>query len=292
MSSLADFVEILQRDKPLAPYTWLKVGGTAEYFIEPRSADELIQVVRTCHENEIPVRVLGGGSNLLIRDEGVKGVVVRMSDPVFAQIEVDSTTVRSGAGAALSHLISASAKAGLAGLESLAGIPGTVGGALRGNAGGRSGDIGQFVQNVIVITGKGEQFSRIEEELSFGYRSSSINELVVLQGTFQLHEDNPDEITKRIRKLWIMKKATQPLTFQSAGCIFKNPRGISAGTLIEQAGLKGLQVGGAEISDRHANFVVTDEGTKSADVLELVDSVKATVSDQFGVDLELEIEIW
>ena len=292
MSSLADFVEILQRDKPLAPYTWLKVGGTAEYFIEPRSVDELIQVVRTCHENEIPVRVLGGGSNLLIRDEGVKGVVVRMSDSVFAQIEVDSTTVRAGAGAALSHLISASAKAGLAGLESLAGIPGTVGGALRGNAGGRSGDIGQFVQSVIVITGKGEQFSRTEEELSFGYRSSSINELVVLQGTFQLHEDNPDEITRRIRKLWIMKKATQPLTFQSAGCIFKNPRGISAGTVIEQAGLKGLQVGGAEISDRHANFVITDEGTKSADVLELVDSVKATVSDQFGVDLELEIEIW
>jgi len=292
MSSLADFAETLQRDKLLAPYTWLKVGGTAEYFIEPRSADELIQVVRTCHENEIPVRVLGGGSNLLIRDEGVKGVVVRMSDPVFAQIEVDNTTVRSGAGAALSHLISASVKAGLAGLESLAGIPGTVGGALRGNAGGRSGDIGQFVQNVIVITGKGEQFSRTEEELSFGYRSSSINELVVLQGTFQLHEDNPDEITKRIRKLWIMKKATQPLTFQSAGCIFKNPRGISAGTLIEQAGLKGLRVGGAEISDRHANFVITDEGTKSADVLELVDSVKATVSDQFGVALELEIEIW
>ena len=292
MSSLADFAEILQRDKPLAPYTWLKVGGNAAYFIEPRSADELIQVVRTCHENEIPVRVLGGGSNLLIRDEGVKGVVVRMSDPVFAQIEVDSTTVRAGAGAALSHLISASAKAGLAGLESLAGIPGTVGGALRGNAGGRSGDIGQFVQSVIVITGKGEQFSRTEEELSFGYRSSSINELVVLQGTFKLHEDNPDEITRRIRKLWIMKKATQPLTFQSAGCIFKNPRGISAGTVIEQAGLKGLQVGGAEISDRHANFVITDEGTKSADVLKLVDSVKATVSDQFGVDLELEIEIW
>lgn len=292
MSSLEDFADILKRDQPLAPYTWLKVGGNAEYFVEPRTVDELLQVVRTCHENGIPTRVLGGGSNLLIRDQGVPGVVIYLSREVFSRIEVVGTTVRAGAGAALGHLLSVSAKAGLSGLESLAGIPGTVGGALRGNAGGRSGDIGQFVQSVVVMTGKGEQFCRTEDELSFGYRTSSINELVVLESTFQLQEDRPDEITRRIRKLWIMRKATQPLTFQSAGCIFKNPRGISAGTLIERTGLKGSRVGRAEISDRHANFIVTEEGVRSCDVQNLINSVRTSVSDQFGVDLELEIEIW
>ena len=127
---------------------------------------------------------------------------------------------------------------------------------------------------------------------SFGYRASSINELVILNGTFELQRDDPEEITRRLRKLWIMKKATQPLSFQSAGCVFKNPRGISAGALVEQAGLKGMQVGGAEISDRHANFVFTSDEATAADVLQLIDAARSKVSEQFGVDLELEIEIW
>ncbi len=292
MSSLDDFREITQRDKPLAPYTWLKVGGAAEYFIEPRHPDELAHVIRCCHENQIPMRVLGGGSNVLVRDDGVSGVVLRMAGEEFSKIAVDETTVRSGAGALLSNLISQSVSEGLAGLESLAGIPGTVGGALRGNAGGRSGDIGQFVKSVTVLTAKGEQFTRSEDELAFAYRFSSINELAILEATFELQPDDPDEITRRMRKLWIMKKATQPLTFQSAGCMFKNPRGMSAGTLIDQVGLKGTRIGEAEISDRHANFVVTTEGAKSDDVLRLIDRTRAKVAEQFGVDLKLEIEIW
>ena len=292
MSSLGDFSDIVQHDKPLAPFTWLKVGGSAEYFIEPRNPDELIRVVVCCHENDIPVHVLGSGSNLLLRDEGVRGVVLHLADEAFSQIEIDGTMVRSGSRALLSNLVSHSVREGLAGLETLAGIPGTVGGALHGNAGGRSGDIGQFVHSVKVITAKGEQFTRTEDELSFGYRVSSINELVILEGTFQLHRDEPDEITRRMRKLWIMKKATQPLTFQSAGCIFRNPRGLSAGALIEQAGLKGAKMGAAEISDRHANFVVSYEGATSDDVLRLIDLARSKVAEQFGVDLELEIEIW
>ena len=192
----------------------------------------------------------------------------------------------------LSTLIAESVRSGLAGLETLAGIPGTVGGALHGNAGGRGGDIGQFVSSVVVLTASGEQFTRAEDELSFGYRTSSINELAILEGSFQLQPDDPDEIARRLRKLWIMKKATQPLSFQSAGCIFKNPRGISAGALVEQAGLKGTRVGDAEISDRHANFIVAYEGAKSADVLQLIDIARSKVSEQFGVDLEIEIEIW
>jgi len=292
MSSLEDFSEITRRDEALAPFTWLKVGGPAQHLVEPRSIDELAAVVRCCHENEIPVRVLGGGSNLLVRDEGVGGVVLRLTGDAFARIQVEETRVRAGSAALLSQLISHSVRAELAGLETLAGIPGTVGGALQGNAGGRSGDVGQFVQSVSVMTAKGTAFTRSEDELSFGYRQSSINELVILEGVFQLTRDDPDEITRRMRKVWIMKKATQPLSFQSAGCIFKNPRGLSAGALVEQAGLKGTRIGGAEISDRHANFAVVDENAKSGDVLQLIDLARTKVAEQFGVDLELEIEIW
>ena len=133
---------------------------------------------------------------------------------------------------------------------------------------------------------------RCEDELSFAYRFSSVNELAILQVTFALKKDNPEAITSRMKKLWIMKKATQPLSHQSAGCIFKNPRGLSAGDLIEQCGLKGTRIGDAEISDQHANFIVTHKGAKSDDVLELIELAKSKVEDQFGVDLELEIEIW
>jgi UDP-N-acetylmuramate dehydrogenase len=286
------FSRITRPDEPLAPYTWLKIGGPAQYLVEPASRDELLDVVRFCHEQELPLRVLGGGSNVLVRDEGVSGAVIRLTGDAFAEIAVAGTTVRSGAGALLSHLISRSVQAGLAGLEVLTGIPGTVGGALRGNAGGRAGDIGQFVSGVTVLTATGETFTRTEDELSFAYRESSIIELAVLEATFELSADDPEEITRRMRKLWIMKKASQPLSSQSAGCIFKNPRGLSAGTLIEQAGLKGTRIGAAEISDRHANFIVTHEAATSGDVLRLIDLARSKVAEQFGVELELEIQVW
>jgi len=286
------FSEITLADQPLAPHTWLKTGGLAQFLVEPRNVDELQEVVTMCHENEIPVRVLGGGSNLLVRDEGVSGAVIRLTDPEFSRITVDGGTVRAGSGAVLSSVISESVKAGLAGLDVLVGIPGTVGGALHGNAGGRSGDIGQFVSSVTVLTVKGEKCVRSEDELSFAYRTSSVNELAILEGEFQLKEDDPDEIARRMRKLWIMKKATQPLASQSAGCIFRNPRGLSAGALIEQSGLKGTKIGGVEISDRHANFFVTGPDATSSDVLRLVDLVKSTVAEQFGVELELELQVW
>ena len=292
MSSIDDFNDILEHNKPLAPLTWLKVGGPAQYFLEPRSPNELVAIIRCCHENEIPVHLLGGGSNLLIRDEGVSGAVLHLSGDAFSQIAVEGTEVSAGAGALLSNVISQSVKAGLAGLENLTGIPGTIGGALKGNAGGRNGDIGQFVQSVRVVTTKGEIFTRTDDELSFGYRTSSINELAILDATFLLAEDEPEEITRRMRTLWIMKKATQPLSFQSAGCIFKNPRGLAAGALIEQAGLKGTKIGHASISDRHANFIVTEEEATFEDVHRLIELAKSRVTEQFGVELELEIQIW
>lgn len=292
MSLPDEFREITRANEPLAEHTWLKIGGPAEYFVTPRDVDELIAVVKHCLANDIPTRLLGGGSNLLVRDEGVKGVVIRLDGEPFKQIEIEGNIARAGGGALLSHLISETVRAELAGLETLAGIPGTVGGALHGNAGTRSGDIGQFVKSVTVLTAKGERFVRDDEELSFSYRSSSVNELVILEGEFELQKDDPAEIARRMRKLWIMKKATQPLSFQTAGCIFKNPRGLSAGSLIEQCGLKGEKVGGVEVSDRHANFFVSGEGATAADALELIDKVRTAVSEQFGVDLELEIQMW
>ena len=292
MSLLDEFSEILLTNEPLSPRTWLKIGGPAEFFATPRDTDELTRLVTHCHANEIPMRVLGNGSNLLVRDEGVQGVVIHLDNDAFKKIEVTGTAVRSGSAALLSHLIAATVRADLAGLETLAGIPGTVGGALHGNAGTRSGDIGQFVKSVTVLTAKGDRFVRTDDELNFSYRSSSINELVILEAEFQLQKDDSAAITHRMKKLWITKKATQPLSFQTAGCVFKNPRGISAGSLIEQCGLKGARVGGVEISDRHSNFFVTDDNAKSSDVLELIEQAHGKVAEQFGVDLELEIEIW
>jgi UDP-N-acetylmuramate dehydrogenase len=292
MSSLDAFRDILQHDKPLAPLTWMNLGGPAQFFLEPRDAAELQRVVVCCHENDIPIRVLGGGSNVLVRDEGVSGAVVRLSNAKFAELTVDGTTLRAGAGALLSQAISISVAAGLAGLEVLAGIPGTVGGGLKGNAGGRAGEISETARSVTTLTAKGELVTRAGDDLTFAYRSSNIAEPFILEGTFQLRPDDPGEITTRMRKLWIMKKATQPLSDQSAGCIFKNPRGQSAGALIDQAGLKGTRLGGAEVSDRHANFVVTHDGCKSDDVLRLIDLIRSKIAEEFGVELELEIQVW
>ncbi|MBA4029765.1 MAG: UDP-N-acetylenolpyruvoylglucosamine reductase [Planctomyces sp.] len=292
MSFLEEFHEVLKRDEPLAPYTWMKLGGPAQYFLEPRSVPELVAIVKACAAQKVAIRVLGGGSNLLVREEGVSGAVIKLTHEAFQTVSIDGNKLTTGGGALLSNAISQAVKAGLAGFENLAGIPGTIGGALRGNAGGRNGDIGQYVQSVKVLTVDGEILDRSDDELSFGYRQSNLTELVILEATFQLAADNPDEIIRRLRKTWIMKKSSQPLAAQSAGCIFKNPRGLSAGSLIDQASLKGTRVGGAEISDRHANFVVSDGKATSSDVLRLMDLVRSKVSEQFAVDLEPEIQIW
>ena len=292
MSTLEQFSSIIKYNEPLAPHTWLKVGGPAQMLVEPRSVDELQAFVKACSAEEIPMRVLGGGSNILVRDEGVSGAVIHLASDEFRAVTVDGKNIIAGGAAILSHVISESVKAGLGGLEALVGIPGTVGGAVRNNAGGRHGEIGQYVKSVGVMTMKGDRFNRKGDELSFDYRFSSINELVITDVTLELTPEDPDEIARRMHKLWIMKKSTQPLSFQSAGCIFKNPRGFSAGAMIEQAGLKGTRVGNAEVSDRHGNFIVTYEGATAADVLNLMNLVKARVNEVHKVQLEPEIQIW
>src|ERR1700734_837528 len=201
MNSLDVFKEIALRAHPRAPPAWMKIGGPAQFLVRPLTVDEFREVVQYCHDEQIPVRVLGGGSNILVRDEGVSGAVLQLVDDSFAQITVDGTTVRAGAGAPLPQLISHSVKAELAGLETLSGIPGTVGGALRGNAGGRSGDIGQFVESVTVMNAKGEISTRKGNDLWFGYRATNIDELLILDATFALQLGDTQEITRRMRKL-------------------------------------------------------------------------------------------
>lgn len=292
MALLTGFEDIVRTAEPLAPFTWLRIGGPAEYLAEPRNEDELTALVRRLNDEEIPVRVLGGGSNVLVRDEGVPGMVIRLTAPAFGSIEVRGHTVAAGAGARLGHVVSTSVREGLAGLENLVGIPGTVGGALHGNAGGRGGDIGQWTSRATVMTRTGELIQREREDLVFAYRESSLDEPVILRAELELEEDDPEQLTKRMQKLWIVKKASQPLGEQNAGCIFKNPRGMSAGMLIDRAGLKGTRIGAAEISSRHANFIVTEPGATSQEVLRLIDLMRSRVAERLGVELETEIEIW
>ncbi|HEX4130978.1 MAG TPA: UDP-N-acetylmuramate dehydrogenase [Pirellulales bacterium] len=292
MALSTGFERIVRQAEPLAEHTWFRLGGAAEFFAEPETVDELAELARRCRDQSMPIRLLGGGSNILVRDEGVRGLVVRLSGDQFSNIEVQGTTLRVGAAAKLGHAISTAVAAGLAGIETLVGVPGTIGGALHGNAGGRGGDIGQWTSRATVLTRSGELIERSREDLVFAYRQSSLDELVILSAEFALERDDPDELTKRMQKQWIAKRASQPLGHQSAGCIFKNPSGMSAGMLIDQAGLKGVRVGGAEVSDRHANFIVAGENCTSKDVLQLIEMVRKRVAERLGVELETEIEIW
>lgn len=292
MHGLENFAEIVKPNEPLAPYTHFKLGGPAEFFVQPRSREELAGVVKHCFQKGIPLRTLGNGCHILVRDEGVRGGVLRLSDPAFAQIGVEERRIRAGTGAPLSALISEAARHALAGLEFLVGVHGTVGGALRCNAGTRSGEIGSFVQRVEVMDGQGQVHVRERDELRFGPSWSNLDDPVLLSAEFELETDQPDAIVKRMRKSWIQRKAREPLSFQSAVRIFKNPRGLSAADLIEQAGLAKTRVGGAEISERDANFIVAHPDASARDVLRLIDLVRSRVRERFNVELELEITIW
>jgi UDP-N-acetylmuramate dehydrogenase len=287
-----DFQRIVRQGELLGPHTWFGLGGPAEYFAEPNTVEELAALLRRCGDEGVGVRVLGGGSNLLVRDEGASGMVLRLSAPAFNDIRVNGQTLIAGSGARLGHVVSTAVREGLAGLEPLVGIPGTLGGALRGNAGSHGGDVGQWVARATTMTAKGELVERSRGELVFSYRQCNIDDLAILGCQFELEREDPQELTKQMQKNWIIKKASQPLGHQSTGCIFKNPRGISAGMLIDQAGLKGARVGGAEVSDRHANFIIAEPDATSRDVLQLIELIQRTVSERLGVELETEIEIW
>ncbi len=292
MGPFAGLEHVVRENEPLAPFTWLRVGGVAEFFAEPTNVEELAELVRRCNEQQIPMRLLGGGSNLLVRDEGVAGMVIHLAGAEFSQVSVKDNVVTAGGGAKLRQVISTSIREGLAGLEQLVGIPGTVGGALHGNAGTQNGDIGQWTQSVTVVTRDGETLRRGREDLRFAYRSSNIDEPVILAAEFALERGDVRELTKRMQTLWILKNSQQPTGNLHVGCIFKDPGGVSAASLIDQAGLKGTKVGEAEVSEQHANFFIAHSGASSRDVLRLIDLVQGRVSERLGVELETEIQIW
>ena len=292
MKLFAGLEPIVQCDETLGPYTWLGIGGPAKYFITPRTVDELREVVRRCADNEVPLRVLGSGANLLIDDLGFAGAVIRLRQGQFVETAFTDTGVRAAAGADMGRLVLQCVRAGLSGLEGLTGIPGSVGGCVRMNAGGKFGDIGNAVESVEVMTDTGEQFTRYRDDLAFAYRSTNITARFILAAEFRLEEDDPHRILKQVKQIWIYKKNTQPLSRRNAGCVFKNPRGLSAGALIDRAGLKGKRVGGAYVSEKHANFILADEGAKASDMLKLINLIRETVYKKNEVYLELELEVW
>ncbi|MDY6913829.1 MAG: UDP-N-acetylmuramate dehydrogenase [Planctomycetota bacterium] len=283
--------EIVKPDEPLSQHTWMRLGGPAKYFIEPGSVEQLSEVVRRCRDNEVPVYVLGAGANLLVDDAGVNGAVVRLAG-AFREVTFDASVVGAGAAAEMGKIVLRCVREGLSGLECLTGIPGSVGGCTRMNAGGAFGDIGNAVESVEVMSDEGKVFTRQRDDLAFGYRSANIDAKFILNVSFGLNEDDPHRILKQVKQIWIYKKNTQPLGAGSAGCIFKNPRGLSAGALIDQAGLKGRSVGDAAVSDKHANFIIAGPRAKTSDVLKLINIIQEAVYKRFEVYLELEVEVW
>ena len=292
MSLGAAFADIIEREKPLAPFTHLKIGGPAEYLVTPRSREELAGIIVACAKEKIPMRALGIGAHLLVRDEGVRGAIVRLTAPCFTAIAVEGQRVRAAGGATLSAVIAEAARNGLAGFETLMGIAATVGGALRFNAGDRTGEMADHMKRVEVMDENGKTRTLERAELHFGDHSSDIEDPVVLSVEFELIKDRPEAIVKRLRRAWISRKAAEPLSFQAAARMFKNPRGYQAAALLEKAGLAKTRVGAAEISERNGNYVIAHPGATSRDVLGLVEQAQRRVLESSGVQLERELTVW
>ena len=292
MNIFSSLEKIVETNYPLANQTWYGLGGPADYFIRPESVEQLKDVALRCNENEVRIYVLGFGSNLLIGDEGLRAAVVKLDSDQFQKVEFDSEEVTAWAGADLGKLVLTCVEKGLSGIEALTGIPGSVGGAVRMNAGGNFGDIGAAVETVTLMDNQGAVFEKSKPELMFDYRGTNITAKFVLNARLKLTEGDPEQIMRTVKEIWIYKKNNQPLNSKNSGCIFKNPRGVSAGALIDRAGLKGLQIGGAAVSEKHANFIIADKKCTSRDVLRLIAAIKERVKEQFDTELELEIEIW
>jgi UDP-N-acetylmuramate dehydrogenase len=292
MSFAEQFPEITKRNQPLAPFTHLKIGGPAEFLLQPRTLDELNAVLAVCRQNKIPVRMLGGGFNLLIKDDPVPGAVIRLVEAPFTFLQRDGKRITAGGGGQLFDLIAFAVKNGLGGLETLVGIRGTVGGSVRCNVGDKSGEVSQTVRNVTVLTDAGKVQVRSRDELTFSEHSSDIDEPVILSVEFELEAEPQGAILKRMRKAWIVRKASEPLSFQAGVRLFRNPPGQTAATLIDRAHMTKAKFGGAELSERNSNFAVAHPGTTGRDILQLVEEVRTKVKERTGVSLERELHVW
>jgi UDP-N-acetylmuramate dehydrogenase len=280
----------LRRDVPIGPLTTLRVGGPADRLAAPGSIEELVAVVRLASDADVPCFVLGKGSDLVVADAGIRGLVVR---PRADGTTIRGTEVEAEAGASMTALAKRCATEGLSGFAWGISIPGSVGGAVWANAGAHGGEMSQVVREVVVLAPGSDEPQRIgPEECRFAYRESRFKHgrEVILAATLELGSGDPAAIKAEMDGYQDHRRATQPLADQNAGSVFRNPLDDHAGRLIEAAGLKGHRIGTARVSELHANFIVTDRGGRAADVRALGDHVRATVADRFGVELRYEIE--
>jgi len=277
--------------EPLDKYTSFGIGGPADVMVFPEGAADVRAALRLCREERVPYLVLGGGSNLLVRDGGFRGVVLHL-EGVFTQLNVEGKRVWAGAGVRLSRLVAFCSKLALSGVECLAGVPGTVGGAVRGNAGAFGGSIADHLVAVRLLTSEGDEHVFSRDRMEFSYRRSSLPEgCVILEAAFDLEQGDTGEIRRRISANLVQRNRGQPVEWRSAGSVFKNPPGEYAGRLVEKAGLKGVRVGGACISPKHGNFIINLGGATATDVLALIDLMQRQVREKMQVELELEVRV-
>lgn len=278
--------------EPMKAHTSFRIGGPADLFLTPGNTAELAETIQILRRHEIPVFILGNGSNLLVRDKGIRGAVVQLSGRMAA-LGTDGTTVFAGGGALLSAAAAKAAEAGLAGLEFASGIPGSIGGAVMMNAGAYGGEMKDVLESVDVLT-LDLQFETLPvEALELSYRHSSLAERgdIVLGARFRLERDDPQAIQARMAELAEKRREKQPLQYPSAGSTFKRPEGYFAGRLIQDAGLKGKAIGGAQVSEKHAGFLINTGNATAQDMLELIAHCQRAVAEKFGVKLETEIKI-
>ena len=292
---------IIEMDAPLAGHTWFGVGGNADMLARPRTQEALQELLRRCHNANLKVRVLGSGANLLVLDEGVDGVVLKLDQPAFTQwtfnADGKANTVLAPAGVDVLKLLNACVRQGLDGLCQMAGIPASMGGATRMNAGGKYGCIGDAIHSVATMNHRGEIQVHPHNAIQFSYRHSGLPQDLILWTLLQLTPGDPAALRKKMLEIYQFKKDSQPLAQQSAGCLFRNPIApdgtrTSAGRLIDLAGMKGFSHGGAFVSAEHANFVCAHKDGRANDVLELARVIQERVFTCHGVSIEMEVAVW
>lgn len=293
-NELLDIVgkENIMMDEPMKKHVSFRVGGPADILVKPINEEQLKEILLYIKSEEIPYLIIGNGSNLLVRDGGIRGVVVELSDN-FSDFKIDGNKIEIKAGALLSRIGNAALRAELKGFEFASGIPGTFGGALAMNAGAYGGEIKDIVKTVKVMDKDGNILELSNEEMHFGYRRSTIVEkgYVALSAVVELEKGNYDDIKATMDDLRDRRTSKQPLNFASAGSTFKRPEGYFAGKLIQDSGLKGLSIGDAQVSEKHSGFVINRGNATAKELLDLMFAVKSTVNAKFGVMLEEEVKI-
>lgn len=283
--------ERIKADELMKLHTTFRIGGPAKYFVIPETKEEVKEIIACCKNADMPYYILGNGSNLLVSDKGYEGVVIQIFKNMN-QITLDGDTITSQAGAILSSVANKALDAGLTGFEFAAGIPGTLGGACVMNAGAYGGEMKDVLVSVTVLTPEGDFLTIPKEELELGYRTSIIakKNYIVLEAKIKLTKGEKEAIKARMDELKVQRTTKQPLEYPSAGSTFKRPVGYFAGKLIQDAGLRGFQVGGAQVSEKHCGFVINKDQATAADVAELMRQVSLKVKEQFGVELEAEVK--